>query len=109
MGCVPIYNSKSEGTITVENGNAQVFGTGTNFEDSDVDHEIYIEGRRHVIAEVQDAEHLTLTEPYRGESRKYARYYIGARLVGGPWEVRVPTSLVYLQEDAALPEFGEEG
>jgi len=103
------YVEKSEGTITVENGDAQVIGTGTNFEESDVDHDIYIEGRRHVIAEVQDTAHLTLTEPYRGESRQHARYYIGARLVGGPWEVRVPTSLVYLQEDAALPEFGEEG
>ena len=103
------YVEKSEGTISVELGNAQVVGTGTNFEENDVDREIYIEGKRYVIAEIQDAAHLNLTEPYRGETKQYARYYIGARLVGGPWEVRVPTSLVYLQEDATLPDFNEEG
>lgn len=102
------YVEKSEGIISVENGNAQVVGTGTNFEESDVDREIYIESKRYVIAEVQDTEHLTLTEPYRGETKQHARYYIGARLVGGPWEVRVPTSLVYLQQDATLPDFEEE-
>ncbi len=103
------YVEKSEGTISVELGNAQVVGAGTNFEENDVDREIYIEGKRYVIAEIQDAAHLNLTEPYRGETKQYARYYIGARLVGGPWEVRVPTSLVYLQEDATLPDFNEEG
>jgi hypothetical protein len=103
------YVEKSEGTISVENGNAQVVGTGTNFEESDVDREIYVESKRYIIAEVQDTEHLTLIEPYRGETKQHARYYIGARLVGGPWEVRIPTSLVYLQQDATpLPDFEEE-
>ena len=103
------YVEKSEGTISVEQGNAQIVGARTDFEEDDVDREIYIESKRYVIAEVQDAEHLTLTEPYRGETKQHARYYIGARLVGGPWEVRVPTSLVYLQQDATpLPDFTEE-
>jgi len=102
------YMEKSEGTISVEHGSMQVVGAETNFEESDVDREIYIESKRYVIAEVQDAEHLTLTEPYRDETKEHSRYYIGARLVGGPWEVRVPTSLVYLQEDATLPDFNEE-
>jgi len=103
------YVEKSEGTISVEHDSMQVVGVETNFEESDVDREIYIESKHYVIAEVQGAEHLTLTEPYRGDTKEHARYYIGARLVGGPWEVRVPTSLVYLQEDATLPDFTEEG
>jgi hypothetical protein len=104
------YIEKSEGTISVERDNAQVVGTGTNFEESDVDREIYIESKRYVIAEVLEAEQqLTLAEPYYGETKEHARYYIGARLVGGPWEVKVPTSLVYLQQDSSpLPDFTEE-
>jgi len=103
------YVEKSKGTISVGQGNVQVVGTATDFEENDVDREIYIEGKRYVIAEVQDVTHLTLAESYRGETKQYARYYIGARMVGGPWEVRVPTTLVYLQEDATLPDFTEEG
>jgi hypothetical protein len=102
------YVEKSGGTISVEQDNAQVVGSETDFKENDVDREIYIEGKRYVIAMVEDATHLTLAEPYRGETRQHARYYIGARLVGGPWEVRVPTTLVYLQEDATLPDFTEE-
>jgi len=103
------YIEKSEGTILVEHGNSQVVGTGTNFEESDVDREIYIESKRYIIAEVQDSEHLTLTEPYDSETKEYVRYYIGVKLVGGPWEVRVPTSLVHLQHDSELPDFTDEG
>ncbi|WP_457593966.1 hypothetical protein [Hydrogenimonas sp.] len=101
------YVEKSEGTISVEHGSNQVVGTNTKFEESDAEHEIYIERKRYIIAEVQDAEHLTLTEPYGGETNGYIRYYIGAKLVGGPWEVKVPTSLVHLQKDNELPDFEE--
>ncbi len=101
------YVEKSEGTISVEHGSDQVVGTNTKFEESDAEHEIYIERKRYVIAEVQNTEHLTLTEPYDGETIEYARYYIGVKLIGGPWQVRVPTSLVHLQEDMTLPDFQE--
>ncbi|GEM_PF-1510869 len=101
------YVEKSEGTISVEHGSNQVIGTNTKFEETDAEHEIYIERKRYIIAEVQDTEHLTLTEPYDGETNGYTRYYIGAKLVGGPWEVRVPTSLVHLQQDNELPDFEE--
>jgi hypothetical protein len=104
------FVEKTGGTVSVTQGSPEITGTGTSFDPaSDVEREIYIEGKRYVIAEIEETEQqITLTEPYRGETKQYARYYIGARLVGGPWEVRIPTSLVYLQEDATLPEFGEE-
>ncbi len=103
------YVEKSEGTVTVTPGSDAVEGKGTNFEETDVDREIFIEGKPYVIAEVNVAEQrLLLNEPYRGEKKEYARYYISAyKLVGGPWEVRIPTSLVYLQQDATLPDLSE--
>lgn len=104
-----VYVEKTGGTVNVTQDSAEVVGTETDFDEGDIDREIYIEGKRYVIADVRSFTELTLFENYHGESQERARYYIGAKLVGAPWEVRVPTSLVYLQQDATpLPDFTEE-
>lgn len=103
-----VYVEKNEGTLKVVQGNAEVEGNGTNFAATDEEREIYIEGKRYIVAQVDTATALILSEPYQGETNNVARYYIGAKLVGAPWEAKVPTSLVYLQADATLPEFTED-
>ena len=72
----------------------------------DKDKEIVIEGVSYRIQEVTSPTRLTLTEDYKGQTNANASYYIGPRLIGEPWELRIPTSLVYLQqEDEPLPDF----
>ncbi len=97
---------KNEGTVSVTEGSDAVVGTGTAFAKEDVDREITILKEKYRIADVASPTNLTLTESYRGPTKEHAGYSIGVRLVGQPWDVRLPTSLVKLQQDATLP--GEE-
>ena len=58
------------------------------------------------IARVESATSVVLSEAYRGETDPRVRYSVGAKLEGPPWEVRIPTSLVYLeQKSAPLPKY----
>jgi hypothetical protein len=98
-------SGKSEGSLSVTQGNSTVTGTDTDFDEDDVDRRITIEGQRYRIAEVTSSTNLTLTEVYRGSTKTNARYSTGVKYVGAPWEVRIPTSLVILQKDASLPDW----
>lgn len=94
------------GTVQVEEGNASVRGAGTRFAaPRDVDREIRIAGKVYRIREVVAADELTLWEPYAGDDAEALPYSLGPKLVGQPWEVRLPTTLVMLQQDSTLPTF----
>lgn len=91
------------GTLTVRAGDARVDGVGTDFIASDVDREILIDLERYRIVAVDEvAQQVRLQDPYRGIDRDGIGYAIGARLVGEPWVVEVPTNLVYLEADPPL-------
>jgi hypothetical protein len=45
---------------------------------------------------VAGPETITLTAPYAGETAQNVGYATGGKLVGQPWEVKVPTQLVKL-------------
>ena len=47
-----VYIEKTGGTLKVTQGSPEVNGNGTDFEDSDIDREIFIEGKRYVIGDV---------------------------------------------------------
>ncbi len=96
---------KSGGTLSVTNGLNALTGDGTDFGGGDVDREITIAGRRYRIASVTGPTTLTLNEPYGGNTTAAVGYVVGARYVGEPWIVRLPTSLVILQQDDTLPDF----
>lgn len=96
---------KDDGKISVVKDSAEVTGEGTKFDEDDVDREITIEMQKYRIKTVQNETKLTLTENYPGETRNAIPYFIGLKYIGAPWEVRVPTSLVYLQRDDALPDW----
>jgi hypothetical protein len=102
---------KADGTLTVQNGRAEVRGAGTSFDpDDDVHREILIEGVPYRIADVATPVDLTLSEPYNGADGDAAMYIIGAKYVDGPWPVKVPTTLVMLEKEQTpveLPSWTE--
>lgn len=93
------------GQVTVKHESDEVTGTDTRFMPDDVDREIVIDGKPYRIAEVRSAISIRLTKEYVGSSRTRIPYALGAKFVGEPWEVTVPTSLVFLQQGANLPDF----
>ena len=94
-----------QGKIQVTINSKTVNGLGTDFDDSLVDHELRIAGKRYRISEVESRTELTLYEAYQGPTSDGLLYAIGPKLVGEAWEVRLPTTLVQLQGDSTLPTF----
>jgi hypothetical protein len=98
--------TKGQGTIAVHQGNTEITGSGTAFDESlHLDRDIMIARRIYRVAAVPSATELTLDRPFQDPSANGIGYSFGGRLVGDPWEVRVPTSLVYLQDGDVLPDF----
>ncbi len=98
---------KSNGTVSIEKNNTNVTGNKTNFTEDDVKREITIGGDVYLIKSFINETSITLDEPYKGESITDGDYVIGAKAVGVPWTVRIPTSLVILQQSMELPVFPE--
>jgi hypothetical protein len=95
-------NIEGVGTLTVAKNSAHVTGTGTAFTADDANVRIVINAVTYVIKSVEDAETITLTTPYAGESADGLGYAIGGKLVGQPWEVKLPTDLVKLDGSLAI-------
>ena len=97
--------TKGDGTIAVQEGSPTVIGTDTAFDRAlHNDRDIEIQRRRYRVADVVSATELTLDRPFVDDDATGVEYAFGARLVGDPWELRVPTHLVMLQDDAELPD-----
>lgn len=84
------------GLISVTKDSAGVTGNGTLFTGDDINRRIIIAGATYVIGAVAGAESITLTTPYAGDTATDIGYATGGVLVGQPWEVRIPTNLVKL-------------
>lgn len=99
--------TKGEGTVDVTNGSADVSGASTNFTaQDDVGREIHIQGTKYVIRAVATTEAITLDRPYEGTTASGLNYFLGVQYVGESWQVRVPTSLVFLENGtSSLPVF----
>ena len=98
--------NKGQGTIAVTQGDTAVTGVLTAFDKTlHLDRDIMIANRVYRVADVASTTQITLDRPYQDDSGTGKSYSFGGRLVGDPWEVRVPTSLVYLQPDNTLPDF----
>jgi hypothetical protein len=97
--------TRGAGRIAVQQGATAVTGTDTAFDKLlHEGREMVIRDRVHRVAEVVSTTDLRLEHPYPDATGSDLTYSFGARYVGDPWEVRVPTSLVYLQQDATLPD-----
>lgn len=84
------------GTVSVSQASPQLVGSGTNFKSYDVNRRIRLAAKIYVIRSVEAADHITLTTPYAEPSADAVSYALGPVLVGGPWEIRVPTDLIKL-------------
>jgi hypothetical protein len=84
------------GTLSVKKNSAAITGSGTVFTTEDENKRIIIGGVTYVIKTVQDSESITLATLYSGESANGLGYAVGGKLVGQPWEVKLPTDLVKL-------------
>jgi hypothetical protein len=122
----PVVSSVQKGAkLSITGG-----GFKTSFSRDDENRELLIDGKRYRIRKVDEEKQVvTLSEPYRAEPSKAAPnppsddgdeesnglpsmtrevgYWISQyKLVGEPWEVKIPTSLVYLEQDKVkLPTF----
>jgi hypothetical protein len=74
--------------------------------DNDVDREILVGYEVYRIVKVEQAVpgdnsawNITIDRPYEGDSALHLKHGVGARFVGAPWEVVIPTKLVYLRND----------
>lgn len=94
-------NTEGVGTLSVTEGSAAVAGSGTAFTDDDRNRRISIRGVTYLIRGVEGAGSITLDAPYAGASAAELGYATGGKLVGEPWEVKLPTNLVKL--DASMP------
>jgi hypothetical protein len=94
---------EGEGTISVTMGDKKVTGKDTEFTEEDVDREILVKGLKYRIATVISGTEIELTDQYGGATEVDIPYSLSEyQLVGEPWEVKVPTSLVYLKQDGNL-------
>jgi hypothetical protein len=71
---------------------------------NDVDREILVGYEVYRIVKVEQAAladnsawNITIDRPYEGASALHLKHGVGARFVGAPWEVVIPTKLVYLR------------
>jgi hypothetical protein len=92
-------NVEGKGRISVEKDSKVVTGSGTNFTKDDELKRIITRGHPYVIDQFVSAGEVRLTEAYAEESASDLRYSMGAKLVGDPWEVRLPTNLVLIEKE----------
>jgi hypothetical protein len=118
--------SDRPGVVEVVNGSDQVLLTKSAFYwdlvgdvidplaiANDVDREILIDFKIYRIVAIDQtnagdntAWTITIDEPYPGTSAKNLKHAVGAVFVGAPWEVVIPTKLVYLRNQAdKLPTY----
>lgn len=79
--------------------------------DNDIDREILIDFNIYRILAIESGVDKTewkisIDKPYSGVNAQYLKHAIGAKYVGAPWEIKLPTKLVYLKNDQdKLPEY----
>lgn len=90
------------GKLDVTHNSPQVTGVGTQFTTGDENKRILIRGKTYTIKQVSNQTAILLTRPWQDATETGVGYSIGPRLVGEPWEVRLPTDLVILDQNNNL-------
>jgi hypothetical protein len=78
------------------------FGRWTEFSVDDIGRAFRVGGVNCRIIEVIDSTRIRMAQPPPAADLVSAPYGLGARLIGLPCEIVLPTTLVYLQDDANL-------
>lgn len=92
------HDVPGEGTVALTKGSDLVLGVGTQFSSEDENRRIALGASRYIIKKYEAPDRIRLSSPYAGPSDDEAGYSLGPRLMGEPWEVRVPTNLVKLDD-----------
>ncbi|PSL50180.1 hypothetical protein CLV51_1011524 [Chitinophaga niastensis] len=87
-------NYEGNGKINVNNGSDAITGISTEFTADDENRRIIISGKTYIIKTVVNTTQIQLRTAYADTSTTGIGYSLGAKLVGEPWEVKIPTSLV---------------
>jgi hypothetical protein len=118
--------SQRKGNVSVINGSNDITLNDSTFYwdeindqlhtlniENDIDREILLDlhiYRIKAIAQYDPSDKntwvITLERAYEGVDNPTLKHAVGARFVGAPWEVKVPTKLVYLQNETdKLPKY----
>jgi len=92
-------NVEGKGRLTAKKNDDVVIGNDTSFTQDDELKRIVIKGKTYVIKEVVSATEIRLDRSYAEDDESGVRYSMGAKLVGEPWEVKLPTNLVMIERD----------
>jgi hypothetical protein len=95
-------NVDGPGTVSVTKNNPNVSGTGTAFSTDDVDRRIQIAGNTYLVKTVTDEQTIKLTTDYTGNTDSGLGYSMGGKLIGEPWEIKLPTNLVKLDDSLVI-------
>lgn len=87
-------NIAGVGKLNVTKDSKVVTGVNTLFSIDDENKRIVFGGKTYVIKQVDSATSVQLETPYKGDTQTGLTYSFGAKLVGEPWEVKLPTDLV---------------
>lgn len=99
---------EGKGELSVKKDQTEVIGTGTEFtEEDDENRQIIIKGKTYRISRVEALDRIHLKEKYEDADEDHVPYELGLKFVGEPWEIKIPTSLVWLQPQPDLPDFAE--
>lgn len=116
--------AQREGLISAEQGKQEVLLTGSTYywselQDNihqerlsgDVDRQILIGLKIYRLTSIEMGSTseewiLTLDRPFESDTSDSYKHAIGAKFIGAPWEVTIPTQLVYLRNtDDRLPKY----
>ena len=103
-----VEDINEEGAVILDNNGNPVLIHGTEFTNDDVNREINLAGKIYMIISVNvEQQKITLDEDIAQPNLSKAHFGIGAKAIGVPWVVTIPTSLVILREGNELPEISE--
>ncbi len=93
--------ARGSGSLRVRNGEVEVTIDSDSawvLSDLDLGREVFIAGRRYVVAAIANPSIFELDRPYEGPDAEEAAYATGAIPYSPPWVVKLPTDLVVLDE-----------
>jgi hypothetical protein len=97
-------NIEGTGQLNVTKDSPQITGVGTEFISDDENKRILIRGKTYVIKNVIGPTEIQLIKPYQDATEMGVGYSLGPKLVGEPWEVKLPTDLVMIDEHKTLAD-----
>jgi hypothetical protein len=92
-------NIDGTGKLNVTKDSNTITGINTIFSIDDENKRIIVGGKTYVIKLVDSETTIQLKTPYKGDTQTGLTYSFGAKLVGEPWEVKLPTDLVKIDNN----------